>query len=81
MRIGAAERELSRSNGESFLAPRYGCVPHAEWLSRCSATVLPNGAHFWYKGDDDMWWLGKISAGTTMDGVYLVRFLDDSGPI
>ena len=81
MRIGAAQRELSRSNGERFLAPGYGCVPRAEWLRRYSATVLPNGAHFWYKGDDGLWWLGKISASTTTDGVYLVRFLDDPGPI
>ena len=42
-------------------------------------TVLPNGAHFWYKGEDSLWWLGKISASTTT--VYLVRFLDDPRPI
>ena len=39
------------------------------------STVLPNGAHVWYKGDDGSWWLGKISAITTTDGVCLVRFL------
>ena len=81
IRIGAAQRELCRSNGERFLAPGYGCVPLVEWLSRYSVTVLPNEAHFWYKGDDGLWWLGKISASTTTDGVYLVRFLDDPGPI
>ena len=81
MRIGAAQRELSGNNGERFLAHGYGCVPRAEWLSRYSTTVLPNGAHFWYKGDDGLWWLGKISASTTTKGVYLVRFLDDPGPI
>ena len=32
MRIGAAQRELSRSNGERFLAIGYACVPRAEWL-------------------------------------------------
>ena len=32
MRIGAAQRELSRANGERFLAPGYGCVPRADWL-------------------------------------------------
>ena len=74
IRIGAAQRELCRSNGERFLAPGYGCVPLVEWLSRYSVTVLPNEAHFWYKGDDGLWWLGKISASTTTDGVYLVRF-------
>ena len=52
MRIGAAQRELSRNNGERFLAHGYGCVPRSEWLSRYSTTVLPNGAHFRYKGND-----------------------------
>ena len=81
MRIGAAQRELSRNNGERFLAPGYSCVPLAECLRRYRDTVLPKGAHFWCKGDDGLWWLGKISASTTEDGVYLVRFLDDPGPI
>ena len=44
MQIGAAQRELSRSNDERFLAPGYGCIPHAEWLSRYSTTVLHNRA-------------------------------------
>ena len=43
--------------------------------------MLPKGAHFWYKGDDGLWWLGKISARTTENGIYLVRCLDDPGPI
>ena len=81
MRIGASQRQLYRNNGEQFLAHGYGCVPYAEWLSRYSTTVLPNGAHSWYKGDDGLWWLGKISASTTTKGVYLMRFLDDPGPI
>ena len=33
MRIGAAQRELSRNNGERFLAPGYACVPHAKVAS------------------------------------------------
>ena len=81
MPIGAARREHSRTNGERFLAPGYGCVPHAEWLRRYSATVFPNGAHFWYKGEDGLGWLGKINASTTADGAYLSLFLNDPGPI
>ena len=81
LRIGAAQRELSRTNGELLLAHGYGCAPRAEWLRRHSTRVLPNGAHFRYKGDDGLWWLGKINASTTTKGVYLVRFLDDPGPI
>ena len=34
MRVGAAQRELSRSNGERFLAPGYTCVLRAEWRRR-----------------------------------------------
>ena len=81
MRIGAAQRELSRNNGECFRAPGYACVTRADWLCRYHDTVLPKEAHFWYKGDDGLRWLRKISATTTKDKVNLVRFLDDSGPI
>ena len=79
--VGAAQRELSWNNGERFLVPGYACVPRAEWLRRYRDTVLSKGAHFWYKGDDGLWWLGKSSASTREDGVCLVRFLDDPGPI
>ena len=41
----------------------------------------PNGAHSWYKADDGLWWLGKISARTTTEGEYLARCVDDPGPI
>ena len=41
MRIGAAQRELSRNNRERFLAPGYACVPLAELLRRYRDTVLP----------------------------------------
>ena len=81
MRIGAAQRELSRKNGERFLVSGYACVPRAEWLHRYRDAVLPKGAHVLYKGDNGLWWLGKISASMMEDGVYLVRFLDDPGLI
>ena len=73
--------QARNSKGELFLAPGYACVPCADWLRRYHDTVLPKGAHFWYKGDDGLWWLEKISASTTEDKVYLVRFPDDPGPI
>ena len=81
MRIGAGQRELSRNMGERFFMPGYACVPRAEWIRRYRGTVLPQGAHVWYKGDDGLWWLRKTSGSTTEDGVYLVRVVDDSGPI
>ena len=54
IRIGAAQRELSRNNGERFLAPGYACIPRVEWLRRYHDTVLPEGAHVWYNGDDGL---------------------------
>ena len=80
IRIGAAQRKLSRNHGERFLAPGYACAPRAEWLRCYRDTVLPKGAHLWYKGDDGLWWLAKISASTTEDGVYLAQSLDHPGP-
>ena len=80
VRTGAAQREFSRANGERFLAPGCGFVPRADWLRHYSTTVLPNGANFWYKANDGLWRLGKISARTFIDEEYLVRFLDDPGP-
>ena len=41
MRIGSAQRKLSRNRGERFLAPGYACVPRTEWLRRYRDTVLP----------------------------------------
>ena len=59
MRIGAAQRDHSRNNRERFLAPGYACVSRADCLCLYHDTVLPKGAHVWYKGDDGLWWLGK----------------------
>ena len=41
MRIGAAQRELSRNNGERFLPPGYACAPRADWLHLYHHTVFP----------------------------------------
>ena len=63
------------------MPPGYACAPRAEWLRFYRDTVLPKGAHVWYKGDDGLWYPGKISASTTEDEAYLVRWWDDPGPI
>ena len=57
MRIGAAQRELSRNNRERFLAPGYACGPRGDWLRRYHDTVLLKGTHVLYTGDDGLWWL------------------------
>ena len=54
MRIGAAQRELSRNDGERFLAPGYACVTRADWVRRYHDTVRPGGAHVWCKRDDGL---------------------------
>ena len=51
MRIGAAQRELSRNNGERYFGHGYARVPRTEWLNHYRTTVLPNRDHVWYKGD------------------------------
>ena len=56
-------------------------VPSLILVGHYFDTVLPEGAHSWYKGDGGFWWLGKNSANTTKNTVHLVRFLDDPGPI
>ena len=81
MRVGAAQRKLSRDQGARFLSPGYSLVTHHDWTHRFSSSILPVGAHFWYKARDHHWWLGKISAHTTTAAHYIVRFLDDPGPI
>ena len=57
-----------------FFGAGHAYAQRAEWLRFYRDTVLPKGAHVWYKSDDGVWWLGKVSASTTEDGVYLVRF-------
>lgn len=81
MRVGAAARELARSNGERTTSPGYELVTSTVWSSRFKHTLLPVGAHLWYKAQDALWWLGKISKQTSYPNVYIVRFLDDPGPI
>ena len=61
MRIGAAARELARMTGARITSPGYGLVPHRVWSDRFKNRVLPVGAHLWYKAQDALWWLGKIS--------------------
>ena len=43
----------------AFLAPGYVCAPRPEWLCRYRDTMLPKGAHVWYRGDNGLWWLEK----------------------
>ena len=82
MRIGSAQRELAREKGERCTSPVYDLVSRAVWAKRFSGSGLPIGAFFWYKAIDSLWWLGKVQAhAPEANGSYIVRFLDDPGPV
>ena len=81
MRVGAAQRELARDKGARFLPPGYSYGNHQTWARRFRDTIPHVGAYFWYKGQVRFWWLGKNSAHIPTPGQYVVRFLDDPGPV
>ena len=82
IRRGAAARELHRSLGERFVANGYGLVNRAQWTRQFKDNHLPKGAYLWYKGGDDLWWLGRVSELFPTDNrSYIIRFLDDPGPV
>lgn len=63
------------------MAPGYELLTYSVWARRFRDTVLPVGAHFWRKGLDDLWWLGKISGHTSTSHVYIIHYLNDPGPV
>ena len=85
MRIGATHRELARTRGELFLAPGYSLGPHTLWPQRFGFTTPSAGAHLWYKARDGLLGSGKVAHRTSTHNytanAYIVRFLDDPGPI
>ena len=85
MRIGATNRDRSRSRGERVLSPGYSLVPRTLWLRSFSSSTLPAGAHLWYKARNGRSWLGKIAhrapADSSSADYYIARFLDDPGSI
>ena len=81
MRVGAAQRELARDKGARFLPPGYSYANHQTFACRFCDTVLPAGACVWYKGQDHLWWVGRISAYTSTPGQYVVSVCDDPGPV
>ena len=46
MRIGAVQRELSRNNGERFLAPGYACVPRSSGSAATTIRCSPREPTF-----------------------------------
>ena len=81
MRIGAAQRELTRDNSARFLSADYSCVTWQTWSRRFGDTTLPVEAHFWYKANNRLWWLGKISGRIPSSSKRVMRVLHDPGPV
>lgn len=87
MKIGYAQRKLARNQNQRFLGRGYALLPRRLWTHRFHVPALPNGAHFWYKTPDRLWWLGKIVRTTDVRPSnaalrrYAVRFLHDPEPI
>ena len=74
-------RELARTKGDRYLPSGYSLVSRFTSDRRFAATPLPVGAFFWYKAQDGLWWIGKISGPSPLPDQYIVRFLDDPGPV
>ena len=81
MRVGSAMRELARAKGHRYVPSGYALISRSTWGRRLANSPLPVGAFFWYKANHGLWWLGKISGHTSQPPLYLVRLLDDPGPI
>lgn len=81
MRASAAARELARASGGRPLTKGYRLVAKSLWTGTFQRTPLPKGAQFWFKANDGFWWLGKIASPTAAPERYIVRFLDDPGPV
>ena len=81
MRQGAALREIHRERGERFVAKGYGLVSRKQFLRTFSHDSRLKGAHVWYKDKDSRWWLGVIHTVGSVDMPFVVRFLDDPGPM
>ena len=62
LRIGAAQRELSRKEGCRSFSWGYRLVTQQDMTSRFGGTILPVVAYLWYKVRYYHGWLGEISA-------------------
>ena len=81
MRIGGAQHELSRNNGESFLAPGYACVPRAEWLRRYPTWCSPKEPTFGTRATMGCGGFEKSARVRRRMEYTWSDFLDDPGPI
>ena len=81
LRINAAARELARAKGERYLPGSYRLVTTDVYRARFLSAPLPIGASIWFHSFDGSWWLGKIKQPSDALGRYVVRFLDNPGPV
>ena len=81
LRTNAAAREIARAKGERCLPGAYHLVTTDVYRNRFAADPLPTGASVWYHSFDGSWWLGKIKQTSDTPGRYIIRFLDNPGPV
>ena len=81
LRINAASREIARAKDERYLPGAYPLVTADVYRVRFSTAPLPTGASVWYHSFDGSWWLGKIKQASDAPGRYIIRFLDNPGPV
>ena len=81
LRINAASREIARAKGERYLPGAYRLVTADVYRARFSTSLLPTRASVWYHSFDGSWWLGKVKQASDIPGRYIIRFLDNPGPV
>ena len=72
---------IARAKGESYLPGAYRLVTAEVYRARFATAPLPTGASVWYNSFDGSWWLGKIKQVSNGLGRYIIRFLDNPGPV
>ena len=67
--LGEVQRDLSREQQGTFFGAGLRLRPTRGVASPLPRHGVHQGSPLLVKGDDGLWWLGKISANTTEDGV------------
>ena len=74
-------REIARAKGERYFPGAYRFVTADVYRTRFATDPLPTGASVWYHSFDGSCWLGKIKQASDAPGRYIIRFVDNSGPV
>lgn len=81
MRRCVAARELYRKCGQGFIVKGQYLVPCRQFERLSTDASEVRGVHTWFKKCDDLWWLGIVHEVGSTDRSFVVRFLDNPGPV